>query len=399
MRLTIAANYDEVIVPQLARYPVVEVYGKLPKDLAGGGRPSYMSRGLNRSELRSYVSTLTEHGIAFNYLLNSSCQGNREWTRKWLKQLTAFLEELAEMGVRHLTVSTPFLLETIKKRYPQFRVKVGIFAQIDTPKRAVFWEDLGADALNLESFSINRDFETLLAIREAVSCDLQLIANHCCLPNCPLQSYHQNGFAHSSDGSGKLFIDYCFLRCSRIRLEDPSQFVKSAWIRPEDLYYYERLGYSTFKILERNIPSKELLKRVKAYSDRSFHGNLAELLLSYGFKQPERESLRWRFRHFFKPFQMNPSSLSPLVELARQQGMLSADERPPISIDTEKIPSDFLDFFKNRACSHLDCTKCRYCEKVAESSLSVDPAYRARSLALYKKVEAQIVTGDLWNLS
>jgi hypothetical protein len=101
-------------------------------------------------------------------------------------------------------------LEVFKSRFPEFKVKVGLFAQVDTPLRARFWEDLGADAINLESFSINRDFERLTAIRAAVRCDLQLIANHCCLPNCPMQSYHQNGFAHSSDGSRTLFMDYCF---------------------------------------------------------------------------------------------------------------------------------------------------------------------------------------------
>jgi collagenase-like PrtC family protease len=110
------------------------------------------------------------------------------------------LDWLGNIGIRHVTVSTPFLLEVIKARRPQFTVKVGIYAQVDTPRRAKFWEDLGADAINLESFSINRDFSRLAAIRQSVRCDLQLIANHCCLPNCPLQNYHQNGFAHSSDG-------------------------------------------------------------------------------------------------------------------------------------------------------------------------------------------------------
>jgi len=65
--------------------------------------------------------------------------------------------------------------------------------------------------------------------------------------------------------------------------------IKSAWIRPEDLAVYEAMGYTTFKLLERGIPSAELLRRVKAYSERRFDGNLAELLLSYGFKQPVRK--------------------------------------------------------------------------------------------------------------
>jgi collagenase-like PrtC family protease len=62
------------------------------------------------------------------------------------------------LGVRRVTVSTPFLLELVKRRFPEFKVRVGIYAQVDTPRRARFWEDLGADAIVLESFSINRNF-------------------------------------------------------------------------------------------------------------------------------------------------------------------------------------------------------------------------------------------------
>jgi collagenase-like PrtC family protease len=263
---SLAANYDPELVPALAAYPVEEVYGKFPADGISGGRPRYLATPLSEAGLRGYIRLLDRHGIAFNYLLNGACFGNHEWTRAWQKRVTALLARLGEWGVRRVTVSTPFLLELVKRRFPEFKVRVGIYAQVDTPRRARFWEDLGADAITLESFSINRDFRRLEAIRQAVRCGLQLIANHVCLPNCPLQSYHQNGFAHASDGTGTLFIDYCLLRCSRLRLTDPSQFIKSAWIRPEDLATYEAMGYTTFKLLERGIPSAELLRRVKAYS-------------------------------------------------------------------------------------------------------------------------------------
>lgn len=131
-----------------------------------------------------------------------------------------------------------------------------------------------------------------------------------------MQTYHQNGFAHASDDTNSLFIDYCFMRCSRLRLSDPSQFIKSAWIRPEDLAVYEAMEYTSFKLLERGIPSAELLRRVKAYSERRFDGNLAELLLSYGFKQPIRKEPLWNLRHFLKPRQVSPRRLKPMLDLA-----------------------------------------------------------------------------------
>lgn len=398
MKLSLAANYDSDLVAELKAYPVEEVYGKLPADFAGGGRPSYMGGSLSERALAKYVARLAENGIAFNYLLNGSCMGNREWGRGFQKKLMGLLERLGQMGVKRLTVSTPFLLEAIKARFPEFFVKVGIYAQVDTPRRARFWEDLGADAITLESFSINRDFRRLAAIREAVSCELQLIANHPCLPNCPLQPYHQNGFAHGSDGSRRLFIDYCFLRCTRKRLEDPALFVKAAWIRPEDLAAYEALGFETFKLLERNIPSGELLKRVKAYSERSFKGNLAEILLPYGFKETPRRGGIWAVRHFLRPLQLNPFRIRELHHLARRQGMLFPLGESPIRIDSAMIPADFIEGFRNRNCAELECSRCRYCEEIAQGAVSVDEDFRRNALEQFGRIEGSMVDGGLWGV-
>lgn len=397
-KFSLAANYDPELVPALKAYPVDEVYGKLPGDGISGGRPRYLATPLSEANLRHYVSLLGEQGIAFNYLLNGACFGNSEWTRPWQKRVTALLTTLADLGVRRVTVSTPFLLELVKRRFPEFRVRVGIYAQVDTPRRARFWEDLGADAIVLESFSINRNFPRLAAIRQAVGCELELIANHSCLLNCPLQSYHQNGFAHASDDNGTLFIDYCLMRCSRTRLTDPSQFIKSAWIRPEDLAVYEAMGYTTFKLLERGIPSAELLRRVKAYSERRFEGNLAELLLSYGFKEPVRKESRWMLRNFWKPRQVSPLRLKPLTDLARLQGWLSPLAQSPIRIDASQIPDTFLDGFRARDCASLDCRTCGYCEGIAAQAVSISPGYRAEVLKKYEEMDDAMATGGLWGV-
>ncbi len=397
LRFSLAANYDPELVPALAAYPVDEVYGKLPADGVSGGRPRYLATPLSPARLGRYITLLERHGIAFNYLLNGACFGNREWTRAWQKQVTALLERLGAMGVGRLTVSTPFLLELVKRRFPEFKVRVGIYAQVDTPRRARFWEDLGADAITLESFSVNRNFSRLAAIRRAVRCDLQLIANHVCLPNCPLQVYHQNGFAHASDDTGTLFIDYCFLRCSRTRLADPSQFIKAAWIRPEDLAAYEALGYTTFKLLERGIPSSELLRRVRAYSERRFSGNLADLLLSYGFKETIRKESFWTLRHFWKPRQVRSLRLTPLRDLARLQGLLVPLPENPIRLEARRIPENFLEGFRNRDCAAMDCRACGYCEEIAARAVSVAPDYRTAVLKKYAEIDAAMVTGALWD--
>jgi collagenase-like PrtC family protease len=398
MRLSLAANYDADLIPQLRGYQVTEVYGKMPSDFVGGGRPSYMGSPITKKSLREYVSVLTTHGIKFNYLLNAACYGNEEWGRNWHRRLMSFLEELQDMGIGTVTVSTPFLLEIIKKRFPAFRVKVGIYAQTDTPRRARFWEELGADAINLESFSINRNFRLLAAIRKTVKCDLQLIANHVCLVNCALQPYHQNGFAHSSRGSKPLFVDYCFLRCSRARLLDPSALIKAQWIRPEDIVAYEDLGYTSFKLLERGIPSAELLRRAKAYAERRYEGNLADILLSYGFRQAPRKPGFWAFRHFFKPLQAGPLAMRSLYELARHQGMLFPAGEQAITIRSSAIPAGFIEAFKNRDCAALACEECRYCETIAAQAVHINPAYREEALRRLDGVHDALIDGRFWGV-
>jgi len=398
VKFSLAANYDPDLVPALAAYPVDEVYGKFPTDGVSGGRPRYLATPLSEADLRHYIRRLDQHGIDFNYLLNGACFGNHEWTRPWQKRVTSLLAKLGEWGVRRLTVSTPFLLELVKRRFPEFKVRVGIYAQVDTPRRARFWEDLGADAITLESYSINRNFPRLEAIRRSVRCDLQLIANHVCLPNCPMQTYHQNGFAHASDETATLFIDYCFLRCSRLRLTDPSRLIQAAWIRPEDIAAYESMGYTTFKLLERGIPSAELLRRVKAYSGRRFDGNLADLLLSFGFKEPIRKESFWTLRHFLKPRQVNPLRLKPLLDLARLQGWSSPLPESPIRVDAGRIPENFLEGFRNRDCTSMDCQACGYCGGIAARAVSISPEYRAEALRKYAAIEGDMASGEFWSV-
>ena len=393
---SVAANYEPSIVPQLSRHPVSEVYGKLPRDLVGGGRPSYLGTDQSFRQLEDYVGALRDAGIRFNYLFNSACLGNREWSRGWQRKFDRLSDKLLKMGTDTFTVSTPYLLEVMRTRHPELRLKVGIFAQVDTPRRARFWEELGADAITLESFSINRNFARLKEIRDAVNCDLQLIVNHCCLPNCPMQVYHQNGFAHSSDRTGRLFIDYCFFKCSRLRCLDPSLYIKSAWIRPEDLGAYEDLGYHSFKLTERGLPSNEVLKRVQAYSARKFEGNLAELLLFCGSGQVQQRGIKWLLRHFFKPSQVLPWKLKSLYRLADEQGMFSALDELPVRIDGNRLPVDFLEKFRTLDCSNTDCRQCGYCATVAESTVRIDEEYRQRVLQHGAAAEQSLLDGSFW---
>jgi collagenase-like PrtC family protease len=398
MRLALPANYDLDLLSQVKPYSVFEVYGKLPYDIVGGGRPSYMSTPLDRRALADYVAAVHQNGMEFDYLLNAACLGNQEWTKAFQKSVNELLDWLSQIKVDTITIVAPYLLQIIKSRYPHFKVKVGIYAQVDTVKRARFWEDLGADAINLESFSINRDFEKLVRIREAVRCDLPLIANHFCQPNCPYQIQHQNGHAHASNQQRRFLIDYPLLQCNYRRFTHPRLMISAGWIRPEDIRHYEAIGYSTFKLIERNIPSEDILKRAKAYSEQRFEGNFAELLFSWGFKKhPPRFSWLHLLRTF-GPWHISLSQYKMVRDFLQMQGIFFTQDSMPIEIDSYAIPDRFIEHFKTGDCCDRDCAQCGYCQAIADQAVRIDPQFLERVLPMYQKIESLLVTGELWRV-
>jgi collagenase-like PrtC family protease len=259
MRLSVATNFDPLLIEGIKDYPVTELFGKLREDVIGGGRAPYQLARVSRQALARHVRQAREAGIGFNYLLNASCLGNMEITRKGQRDIDRLLGWVSDIGVESVTVATPLLLKTVKSRYPHLKVRISVFGGVDRVRKAQMWEELGADCIVLDSILVNRELSTLASIRKAVKCDLELLVNNNCLAGCALSPAHMNALAHSGQSRHKnkgYFIDWCFLKCTEMKLRDPVNYLRSEWIRPEDLPVYEELGYDLFKIAERDIPTE-----------------------------------------------------------------------------------------------------------------------------------------------
>lgn len=405
MRLSVATNFEPDLVEALKGYPVHELFGKLPADPLGGGRASYMLSPLSKRALAAHIRDAHRHGIRFNYLLNAACLDNREWTRKGQRAIRRLLDWLAELEVDAVTISLPYLLGLIKRCYPQFRVTVSVFAGVDHVQKAQMWEELGADCITLESLSVNRRFSLLANLRKSVKCDLMLLVNTNCLQSCPFAPAHMVALSHASQAghpSRGFLLDYCFLRCSRMKLADPVNYIRSDWIRPEDLHHYEALGYDRFKLAERNAPTEVMVRRVRAYSEGRYDGNLLDLVQGWGFRsgrEPSRYFRRgmfWSFRTFVRPRTVNPLRLVKIRRLAEAQGMLNPLRRePPVVIDNRALDG-FLEFFFHVDCHERDCEQCRYCHRVAERAVWIDPEFRRGVLRLYDEVLDDLCSGSMW---
>jgi collagenase-like PrtC family protease len=400
--LSVATNFDDGLLEAFSGYPVTEIFGKLPSDAVGGGRASFMLPPLSRRRFERHVENARSKGIGFNYLLNPACMDNREFTRQGQREIEALLEYVESAGVSAVTISLPFLLPLIKKRHPGLKVRVGVYARVDGVTKARFWEDGGADCITLESLSVNRDFGLLAALRKALKIELQLIVNANCQLFCPLSGQHMVNLSHASQRghpSRGFMLDWCAMKCSYDKLKDPAQYMRSEFIRPEDLGLYRDLGYDSFKVLERGAPTPVLAKRVKAYSDGRYEGNLLDLIQPFGYKgKREVSHLRdfaGKLKYFFRPGTVRLSKLMKLKEVAARRGMLEPLEGEPVTIDNGALDG-FIQGFQGRDCRSADCSTCGWCGSYARKAVRVDEAYRAELLKLYEEVFADMDSGEMW---
>lgn len=402
MKLSVATNFDDELIERVRDYPVAELFGKLPRDFVGGGRPVYLLPPLSRRRLARHVRLAQASGIEFNYLLNAACLDNREFTRRGQRAIERTLHWLAGIGVTSITVALPYLLELVKQRFPHFKVKVGVFARVATVQQAKFWEELGADCITLDPLVVNRDFRTLASVRASLRCDLQLIANSDCLLFCPLAGYHMVGLSHASQRqrhAAPLPLDYCFFTCNGAKLDDPVHYVRSNWIRPEDLAWYERAGYTRFKILERGAPTEVMVRRVQAYAGRRYDGNLLDLIDPLAGRRAVdvghavarglvlRSPLTWLLVR-----RGGWAALRRLAEIRLQQ---ATPGRPGVDIDNRKLDG-FLEGFPAVACGARDCRLCRYCDGWAERAVRIDPAYHARYAEAERPLRRGLRDGTWW---
>jgi hypothetical protein len=329
---------------------------------------------------------------------------NREYTRQGQKELEALLEYIEAAGVSAVTISLPFLLPIIKKRHPRLKVRVGVYARVDGVAKARFWEDSGADCITLESLSVNRDFGLLTALRKALKLELQLIVNANCQLFCPLSGQHMVNLSHASQkghASRGFMLDWCVMRCSYDKLKDPAQYLRSEFIRPEDMGMYLDMGYDSFKILERGAPTPVLLKRVKAYTEGRYDGNLLDLIQPFGYKEKSNASLSGslfnKWRYLFRPRTVRLTKLLKLKDLAAKRGMLEPLKGEPVYIDNSEL-SGFLTGFRDRDCRSNDCAACGWCASYARKAVRVDEAYRSELIGLYEEVFADMYSGEMWGI-
>ncbi len=306
---------------------VTETYGQITVgNSMGSGRAYDLIPKVDIGRLKSYIEYSKEKDIAFNYTLNATCIGNREFSAEGAAEITAFLDRLYDAGVRSLTVTLPSLMELIRLKGYDFEIKASTVCQIINANKAEAFKKMGVDKIVIDE-SINRDFETLRRIRNTFGEKVEVITNVICHKNCVYEMFHHNQTSHDSGTASDMpSSTYYSHRCMMKRCESPETIMKLAWIRPEDIQYYVGIGINYFKLQGRQAVMKgDPVRTVECYCKESYDGNLMELL------------------DMFSP----TNSFSVYIENGKMDGFIKP---------FYEIPN----FCKN------DCVSCSYCENFAK---------------------------------
>ncbi|MCK4938493.1 MAG: U32 family peptidase [Methanosarcinales archaeon] len=247
------------------------------------GSPDYIGTGrvnlghASLEEIAKHTQYCHNKGVKIEMVLNSSCMGGQQLTTEGYNLLHWYLSNLEDIGVDTVVVADPYLVEMLDQEFNIPSV-VSVLAFVDSPQKAEFYEQLGASSIVVDS-NVNRHFDVLEAIKDAVDCELKLLVNEGCLYRCPFRYAHFNFFSHVNGPPPRPNVqdDYYYYKCLTMRINDPSLIIKSPFIRPEDLEEYAHIT-DVFKIGGRSHLLNWILNCVDAYANESYDGNLMDLM-------------------------------------------------------------------------------------------------------------------------
>jgi collagenase-like PrtC family protease len=292
---SIATSWDDALIKQLSllnqKHPdrqIIEVYGSLRSGLVGSARPSYRLPEVSREQAIKHVQCVHQYGLKFNYTLNAPVLFPFDGDlKKLLLELIPFIEWLQnELGIDSITVTHPDIIQLIKNKFPALKLIISVVADVNTLKRAKEFEAMGADLIYLNAHTANRDFKTIKQVIDNLKCSVGLYANISCLDHCPLRNEHYEylGFASQSTCCDEIKQDPFYAVCYFRYLHDLAQFLKTPFIRPEDIEEYKKIGITLFKLSDRADSTATLIRTAEAYLAGEFHGDLFDLIFRKGKK-------------------------------------------------------------------------------------------------------------------
>jgi collagenase-like PrtC family protease len=382
MDLVLASNFDDALVAGVTDLPVTTFFGNFPIGLTGGGRPPRILPPVDRERFRAHVRAIHAAGRTFYATVNSNDLALHEYEPGFESAFLKEADELVELGVDGFIVALPLLIELLRSRYPEMPISVSTFARIRTVVQAEYFLRLGATTIILEE--ANRDFELLRGLVRR-GAEVEILVNQTCLQGCPFRAHHLNTSSVAAQpGEACPALEYPIAECGWEMVRDPRRIISGIFVRPEDLEVYEELGVRRFKVSGRNRSTAWLLRAVRAYAQRSYRGNLADILSFVQVKAP--------LHHLREVVHAQAAVRDELRQLRD-----AFAELENLTIDNSAFPKGFLRRIAATDCEHRSCDECGYCGTVAQKVLRlngrplsayVPPPDALRPTALLRHIES-----------
>jgi collagenase-like PrtC family protease len=323
---------------------VFELYGSLQYGMFNSARPAKYLPGISKKTFRRHVQEAKQRGLRFNYLFNAPGYSNQEYTHAGRKALNDILTFLVDSGVNSVTVTVPYLAEIINLTFPELEVVISTIGYVDSMRGLEQFKRAGAERVVLD-VEVNRDFTFLRKAVTQSPVPIELIVNTVCIYQCHYKHNHYSvagfGSHDNPDNPGgspynQFYLNWCFLE----KLSREGEFLKSPWLRPEDMGLWEVIGITYYKLAGRGLPEDEIIRLCRAYLSKTFSGNLLDLM---------------GWPHWQQFNKCTDGTILPELD---------------IILDNSKL-NGFLDFFaSNTRDCRLGCDGCNHCLKWSRKVLN-----------------------------
>lgn len=354
---------------------VTNVYGCATTRRFGSGR-SKLAMEVDEDALKEAIAICHRDGREFDYTLNAPFLGGREDTDEGVRQLRSELEWIMGTGANRVIVASTFLLKLSKQMDPSYPVSVSRVLATNDPEQLRQAMDVGADRVCL-GLSVIRQLNALEHMAQMYGDKVQILANDACAYGCmrQIEHSHRSGVASGEEGSGYYMPD-CTMWCALEALKDPVRFIKSNFIRPEDLGAYRDIGIEHFKLTDRNKPTEWILNVLGAYQQGAYRGNLSDLLgllSTFGRDIVPTEEVRAEAEEREVSSVEDVGRISALVP-----GMVN------LYIDNAAL-GGYLD--RVRDCNHFCRPSCDVCYELTEDVVRIDKERRELVTRILEKVD------------
>jgi collagenase-like PrtC family protease len=322
----------EVDIEQETSNKITEVYGSDREHAWLAARPDFRLPEVSASLLENHVALLRSYGIDFNYTMNAPYLGSKAKFMNRKLELLEWFYTLIDMGVHRIIISNPMLLEFFHRyaRKAKIRFELSTIMHVDTPMQLQAYKRLDPRVDKVVgNILYNRDFKKLCAfVRACTELDMQyeVMVNEFCAnttgqgsePNMAHCVYRDSCYqCHSENETvedAKLMQNYPMGKCMSSRNHNPADWLRTEFILPQHMFYYEDIGIKHFKVTGRTAQTPYLKMVASAYLRERFDGNLLELWKPLETIYSGKEELSEHKQHFDIPAKALDGFLAPWFE-------------------------------------------------------------------------------------